>query len=196
MASKALLSQLQGYISALADRTDLSVPSLFYAVASIAAVTIAIIVRTSDRSNVAYLNPKKALDFGNRDLKKEFTINAVSMIAKWFTDNPETPVAVNSDMGVMTVLPSTMANEIATDNRLAVNGLSEKVRGSSPKVTRRWLFIVSFCSVSKILVNSSSMPVFRVLKHSAMMVIPLLCEELSQRTSLRSKVSNPWLNLT
>ncbi|OJJ68822.1 hypothetical protein ASPBRDRAFT_198415 [Aspergillus brasiliensis CBS 101740] len=65
------------------------------------------------------LNPKKPFEVTSTRVKQEFFSSAKKLLGDWFTTHSNTPVPLHTDVGRMTVLPPSMANEIRNDDRLS-----------------------------------------------------------------------------
>ena len=80
------------------------------------------------KSNVPLLNPRKAFEFTDNRLKKEFDFSAPDMMRNWFAKNPDKPIRFNSDTGKVTVLAPKFANEVRNDERLDLFRFLDRVR--------------------------------------------------------------------
>ncbi|RAH58518.1 cytochrome P450 monooxygenase [Aspergillus piperis CBS 112811] len=65
------------------------------------------------------LNPKKHFELTSTRVKWEFFFNAQRLLRDWFTTHPSTPVPLHTDVGEMTMLPPSMANEIRNKEHLS-----------------------------------------------------------------------------
>ncbi|KAJ3495733.1 hypothetical protein NLG97_g3184 [Lecanicillium saksenae] len=111
-----MIAGLKSYLEALPQEATLKpVPII---IASVIAAVIAIVFRVSTTSKLHTLNPKGAFEFSDRRVKANFQREASKLIRDWFAKNPSKPVVINGDMGALTILPPTMANEIRNDPRL------------------------------------------------------------------------------
>ncbi|OAA55755.1 trichothecene C-8 hydroxylase [Cordyceps fumosorosea ARSEF 2679] len=114
-----MIASLRSYLEALPHEAALKpLPILL---ASVLAAVIAVLVRLSTATspkNLHTLNPKGAFEISDRRVKAEFQRDATRLLRDWFKKNPDRPVVINGDMGAMTVLPPSMANEIRNDPRL------------------------------------------------------------------------------
>lgn len=96
-------------------------------IASVIAAVITIVFRVSTASKLPTLNPKGAFEFSDRRVKVRFQRDASKLLRSWFAKNPSKPVVINGDMGPLTVLPPTMANEIRNDRRLGFVEVAQEV---------------------------------------------------------------------
>ncbi|RSM18116.1 hypothetical protein CDV31_003038 [Fusarium ambrosium] len=89
-------------------------------------VIIAACFLFTSKPNAPCLNPCGLFDIANGRAKKQFLFGLRSMLKTWFNANPHKPASVFSDIGPMTVLPPSMANEIRSDPRLSFVEFSAK----------------------------------------------------------------------
>jgi hypothetical protein len=73
------------------------------------------------------LNAKRFYEFSDERVKKSFLGNARQMLHDWFEENPDKPVSVHTDTGMVIVLPGSMANEIRNDKRFHLRQQVERV---------------------------------------------------------------------
>ncbi|EED16415.1 cytochrome P450, putative [Talaromyces stipitatus ATCC 10500] len=90
----------------------------------LAAVLLALMVLSSlgnSSKNAVMLNPKSVWELTSTRAKKEYIAGALQMMGNWFNanPNPHNPAQMIADTGVVTVLPSHMADEIRNDDRLS-----------------------------------------------------------------------------
>ncbi|KAJ6784660.1 hypothetical protein PWT90_03223 [Aphanocladium album] len=111
-----MIAALKGYLEALPQ--DAALKPVPIIIASLIATVIAIAFRLSTASTLPVLNPKGAFEFTDRRVKASFRKDASKLLRGWFAKNPSKPVVIYGDMGPVTVLPPTMANEIRNDSRL------------------------------------------------------------------------------
>lgn len=78
--------------------------------------------------NLPSANPKKFFELTNSRPKKYYLTNARSIMARWFSANPNKPMKMVSDMDESIVLPPSMANEIRSHKDLSFAEFSEVVR--------------------------------------------------------------------
>lgn len=81
----------------------------------------------SRADNITLLNPMKWSEFSQYRVKKDFTKNARAMLDDWFNQNPGKPASIYSEMGLVTILPPELANEIRNDPRLNFREFNHKV---------------------------------------------------------------------
>lgn len=120
-----MLADLFTNIEALSQ--DILAKPLPLVIASIVVVLVTLYLRASADSKVEQLNPKKLSDVFGSQTKADFNQNAGKLLRDWFKKNPDKPTAMYTDMGHMTVLPASLANEIRNDNRLDFQAVSRKV---------------------------------------------------------------------
>ncbi|PYH66909.1 cytochrome P450 [Aspergillus vadensis CBS 113365] len=65
------------------------------------------------------LNPKRPFELTSTRVKQEFFFNAQRLLRDWFATHPNTPVPLHTDVGKMTMLPPSMANEIRNNENLS-----------------------------------------------------------------------------
>ncbi|OAQ97573.1 hypothetical protein LLEC1_01206 [Akanthomyces lecanii] len=111
-----MIAGLMSYLEALPQEAALK--PLPIILASVVAAVIAIAFRISTASKLPTLNPKGTFEISDRRIKANFQKNAATLLRDWFAKNPDKPVVINGDMGPMTILPPSMANEIRNDPRL------------------------------------------------------------------------------
>ena len=107
-------------------------PSL--ALASLLGV-VAMVYLRARQALPAAINPKGRFELTATRVHREFAASARSLLGGWFREHPRRPVTLNADIGLVTVLPPHMADEIRNDKRLSF-------AESMAKVCRR-LFSVS-----------------------------------------------------
>ncbi|KAJ6442429.1 cytochrome P450 monooxygenase [Purpureocillium lavendulum] len=106
---------------------DLSAKPLPLVVASIVGVLLVLYLRARRAvSQPPLLNPKKRYELTTTRAREEFARNSRRILEQWFSENPAKPVTINTDMGLMTVLPSKMADEIRNDKRLGFVELTQQ----------------------------------------------------------------------
>ncbi|KAF4458409.1 cytochrome P450 [Fusarium albosuccineum] len=98
---------------------------LAYLVAPLIAILIFYFYNSS-KPNAPFLNPQGLFVFTHGRSKKQFLFGLRSMLKNWFDANPNKAACVFSDIGPMTVLPPSMANEIRSDPRLSFVEFSAK----------------------------------------------------------------------
>lgn len=81
----------------------------------------------SRADKIPLLNPMKWSEFSQYRVKKHFTKNARAMLNDWFNQNPGKPASIYSEMGLVTVLPPELADEIRNDPRLNFREFNHKV---------------------------------------------------------------------
>ena len=107
---------------------DLSAKPLPLVVASIVGVLLVLYLRARRAvSQPPLINPKKRYELTTTRAREEFARNSRRILEQWFSENPAKPVTINTDMGLMTVLPSKMADEIRNDKRLGFVELTQQV---------------------------------------------------------------------
>ncbi|KAJ6779996.1 hypothetical protein PWT90_06880 [Aphanocladium album] len=111
-----MVSNLKAYLEALPPEPVMA--SLAIIFASVIASVIAVCLRVSTTSELPCLNPKGVFEFSDTRTKAIWMKDGANMLRSWFKKNPDKPVLVNADTGPMTILPSSMANEIRNDPRL------------------------------------------------------------------------------
>ncbi|UNI22193.1 hypothetical protein JDV02_008104 [Purpureocillium takamizusanense] len=100
---------------------DLATKPLPLMIASVVGVLLMLYLRARraiTSTQPPLLNPKKPYELTEGRAKDEFARNSRRVLEKWFSEHPDKPVAVNTDLGRMTVLPPGMADEIRNDKRL------------------------------------------------------------------------------
>ncbi len=88
---------------------------------------VVIFIYSMQAPDRAVLNPKRRFELTDTRPKKEFMAGIEGMLRKWFESNPDKPARVIGDLGVITVLPPNMANEIRNDERLSFTAWTDKV---------------------------------------------------------------------
>lgn len=107
---------------------DLVARPLSLVIASVVVVLATLYFRAvSSDPRLTLLNPKGTFDWSGTRSKTKYTQDARAMMLGWFDKNPDKPVSMNTDMGPMTILPASMANEIRNDPRLNFRKLNKKV---------------------------------------------------------------------
>lgn len=96
------------------------------------ATVLALIVGTlysyvSRVDKIPLLNPTKWSELTQFRVKTDFRKNARVMLRDWFSQNPGKPASLNSEMGLVTVLPPELAGEIRNDPRLNFREFNHKV---------------------------------------------------------------------
>jgi hypothetical protein len=99
------------------------VPCFFLA----ASILLQFFLRIS-RQNDPALNSRKSFELTSTRTKHEFYSNAHRLLREWFTTYPDRTVVLNADVGPVTVLPPSMANEIRNDDRLSFARYTLNVR--------------------------------------------------------------------
>ncbi|EEU40020.1 uncharacterized protein NECHADRAFT_32184 [Fusarium vanettenii 77-13-4] len=122
MLVKELLEAPWAFLNSTASASNIR---LSYFVAPLIAITVACFFFTS-KPNAPCLNPQGFFDIASGRAKKQFLFGLRSMLKTWFDANPHKPASVFSDIGPMTVLPPSMANEIRSDPRLSFVEFSAK----------------------------------------------------------------------
>lgn len=102
-------------------------PYLLASLACLAALLYAHAVQA-----VAVVNPRKRFELTDSRVRREFIKDARGLLDGWFRDNPGRPVNINADIGVVTVLPPSMADEIRNDTRLSFTESTARVRFDAP----------------------------------------------------------------
>ncbi len=121
-----MIAGLRSYLEALPQEAALKpLPILL---ASVVAAVIAVVFRLSTASKLPTLNPKGTFEISDRRVKANFQKNATKLLRDWFAKNPSKAVVINGDMGPLTILPPTMANEIRNDSRLGFMEVTMEVR--------------------------------------------------------------------
>lgn len=123
MLVKELLEAPWAFLNSTASASNIQ---LSYFMAPLIAIIVACFFFTS-KPNAPCLNPRGFFDIANGQAKKQFLFGLRSMLKTWFDANPHKPASVFSDIGPMTVLPPSMANEIRSDPRLSFVEFSAKV---------------------------------------------------------------------
>lgn len=121
-----MISGLKSYLEALPQ--DAALKPVPIIIASVIAAVIAIVFRVSTAATLTTLNPKGAFDFSSRKVKANFQKEGSQLLRDWFAKNPSKPVLIYGDMGPLTILPPTMANEIRNDPRLDFFQVVQEVR--------------------------------------------------------------------
>ncbi|OJI79583.1 hypothetical protein ASPTUDRAFT_78935 [Aspergillus tubingensis CBS 134.48] len=96
------------------DYTSMPVPVLI----SLALGLSLLLLRRFTYKDTA-LNPKRTFELTSTRVKQEFYFNAQRLLRDWFTTHPNTPVPLHTDVGTMTMLPPSMANEIRNNEHLS-----------------------------------------------------------------------------
>ncbi|RSL87603.1 hypothetical protein CEP51_002120 [Fusarium floridanum] len=122
MLVKELLEAPWTFLKSTASTSQ--IPSSYF-VAPLIAIIAACFFFTS-KPNAPCLNPRGFFDITNGRAKKQFLFGLRSMLKTWFDANPHKAASVFSDIGPMTVLPPSMANEIRSDPRLSFVEFSAK----------------------------------------------------------------------
>lgn len=120
-----MLGDLFNHLEAL-PRELLAKP-LPWVVASVVLVVATLYLRAVSDARIKQLNPKKLSDVFGSQTKEVFNQNADKMLKEWFKKNPDKPTSLYTDMGPMTVLPASLANEIRNDPRLDFQSVTKKV---------------------------------------------------------------------
>ena len=94
----------------------------------IALLGVALYSLPKTKSNVELINPKSSFELTDTKSKQQFIVNAFSMIEEQFEKNPDKPFRVISDMGVATILPPALANEVRNDPRLSFSKWTFRVK--------------------------------------------------------------------
>lgn len=81
-----------------------------------------------DSSSTPVLNAKGFFESYNGRAKMAFIGNARQMLHDWFEENPNRPVSLYTDTGLVMVLPGSMADEVRNDKRLHLRKQVEKGR--------------------------------------------------------------------
>lgn len=69
------------------------------------------------QSNIPVLNPKATFEITFTRSRGAFIAGARDMIVRWFNGHRDRPARVVADIGMMTILPPSVANEIRNDSR-------------------------------------------------------------------------------
>ena len=77
------------------------------------------------------LNPRRFYEFSDNGPVSRILNTTRETIEEWFAKNPETPMRLICDLGEVTVLPPSMADEIKKDSRLSfIKASNDSVRDS------------------------------------------------------------------
>lgn len=107
---------------------DKSVPYII--AATVLAVTI-LLLHGDPSAKVPWINPRRGFELTYSRAKGEFNKDANSMISNWFRENPNNPVNIIADIGVITILPIEMTMEIRNDKRFNLAAIHENLFHSS-----------------------------------------------------------------
>ncbi|TQV90431.1 hypothetical protein V2A60_010422 [Cordyceps javanica] len=123
-----MIAGLVSYLeAALPQEAALNKP-VSLVVASVVAAVVALLFRVATATKkLPTLNPKGAFEISDSRVKANFKKEAVRLLRDWFAANPSKPVVLNADMGPLTVLPPTMANEIRNDPRLGFTEFTQEL---------------------------------------------------------------------
>lgn len=122
ISTDTLLALLRASIENMLGHTSMPVPVLI----SLALGLSLLLLRRFTYKDTA-LNPNRPFELTSTRVKQEFSFNAQRLLRDWFTTHPNTPVPLHTDVGKMTMLPPSMANEIRNNEHLSFSRWAMKV---------------------------------------------------------------------
>ncbi|KIM94116.1 hypothetical protein OIDMADRAFT_136378 [Oidiodendron maius Zn] len=125
-----MLRDILDFVEGFPRDVDLKKP-VPYIVASIVVVATTLLLRGDPSAKVPWINPRGFFELTYARAKGEFNKNANRMVTNWFKKNPNKPVNIIADMGVITILPIEMTNEIRNDKRFNLAAIHENLFHSS-----------------------------------------------------------------
>ncbi|KAK6209890.1 cytochrome P450 [Colletotrichum tabaci] len=125
--------------------------------------------------NLPSANPKNFFELTNSRPKKYYLHNARSIMARWFSANPNKPMKMVSDMDESIVLPPSMANEIRSHKDLSFAEFSEV------------FFQTKYPGFEAFAVGNHSSPLLTVINKDLTKQLAKVTEPLADETSLALK---------
>ncbi|GKT80743.1 cytochrome P450 monooxygenase [Colletotrichum tofieldiae] len=104
---------------------DTSAKPLSYFLTTILVVLFVYSMQGS-KLNIPSINQKRKFELTNSRPKRNYLINARGIMRQWFSQNPNKPTRLISDMGETVVLPPSMANEIRNHSHLSFTEFSSE----------------------------------------------------------------------
>lgn len=101
-------------------RLTKDVPTMAYPVCFLLAILVMSVRRIlAPKPSAPLLNPRRFYEFSDDGPVSRILNTTRKTIEDWFDKNPETPMRLICDLGEITVLPPSMADEIKKDSRLS-----------------------------------------------------------------------------
>jgi hypothetical protein len=118
---------MMSLIDSMSDlRFDILVYPLCFLISTLAVQRI-----FKPKPNAPLLNPRRFFEFSNSRAVLEILYTTRQVLEDWFFKNPARPMRLTCDLGEITFLPPSMADEIRNDPRLSfIKASNDSVRKS------------------------------------------------------------------